>query len=140
MRQGTNMQPTKLSFVSHRHCTMQNSFHLSQFYLAEPYPELPGSGLCAHRLPPRLPGPPRAPLTWPCLSSPSARPLTCEQKALLYQLVARGLYYSSNLRALKKKKKNHMPFLPKCCNSFLVLGAVYFVNDKKTEIPSLWIS
>lgn len=139
MRQGTNMQPTKLSFVSHRHCTMQNSFHLSQFYLAEPYPELPGSGLCAHRLPPHLPGPPRAPLTWPCLSSPSARPLTCEQKALLYQLVARGLYYSSNLRALKKKK-NHMPFLPKCCNSFLVLGAVYFVNDKKTEIPSLWIS
>lgn len=37
MRQGTNIQPTKLSFVSHRHCTMQNSFHLSQFYFAKYY-------------------------------------------------------------------------------------------------------
>lgn len=121
MRQGTNMQPTKLSFVSHRHCTMQNSFHLSQFYLAEPYPELPGSGLCAHRLPPRLPGPPRAPLTWPCLSSPSARPLTCEQKALLYQLVARELYYSSNLRALKKKKKKSHAIFAQVLQFFLSL-------------------
>lgn len=121
MRQGTNMQPTKLSFVSHRHCTMQNSFHLSQFYLPEPYPELPGSGLCAHRLPPRLPGPPRAPLTWPCLSSPSARPLTCEQKALLYQLVARGLYYSSNLRALKKKKKKSHAIFAQVLQFFLSL-------------------
>lgn len=135
MRQGTDAQPTKLSFVSHRHCTMQNSFHLSQFCFAEYYPSpfaypSPGyaglsclSGLLGRTLPQ---------FTLFCLTFLHL-PLSVffffflPEGTTLATLVEYGLCYSRNLLEFFNKQ---------CCLCsravVLVSGAVSFVNDHKS--------